>query len=267
MPNINGTIETQVIVTSTVAQTGPVGPPGATGPEGPQGPQGADSTVPGPQGEIGPQGPQGPQGEQGPQGLQGEQGPAGDTGPAGPAGADGADGILFPKTPSGRWLHGWVANFVTNQAPTSGYIPLIVSRGMSIDAAGVNINTAIAGSTVKIALYEDDGTGYPGDMVVDFGTIDSSTTGVKTLTLGSPQAITAGLYWLLSIVSTNTLRLPASIHTGYSLPQSLWHGDVIGTNTTTYHGGYQTSDTSPPTTAPTGMSTNRYITIASVRAA
>lgn len=183
------------------------------------------------------------------------------------SGGGGSSLNLYPKVPSGRWLHGMSAGYVTNQAPSSGYVPILVARDMTIDAGGTNINTSSASSTVKMALYSDDGTGYPGAKVADFGTIDSSTTGQKIQTLGTNVDLTAGLHWILTIPSDNVMRLPVTAHTAWGEPQSLWHGSAIGANTTVYHGGYITTDTAPPATAPSGMSLNRYIAIGSIRAA
>ena len=184
------------------------------------------------------------------------------------AGGGGGSSLnLYPKVPSQRWIHGMAAGFIVNQAPNGGYVPIRVARDMTIDAGGTNINTLSAGSTVKMALYSDDGTGYPGDKVADFGTIDSSTTGQKIQTLGTSVNLSAGLHWILTIPSDTVMRLPVTSHTGWGEPQSLWHGSAIGANTTVYHGGYKTSATEPPATAPSGMSLDRYIAIGSIRAA
>lgn len=181
------------------------------------------------------------------------------------AGGGGSSEYLYPKTPSGKWLHAWVSGFVTNQPPSSGYVPIQIGRSQDFDAAGVNITTGVASATVKIALYADDG-GYPGSLIADFGTVDASTSGAKTLTLGSPISLAAGLYWMLAIINDSTLRLAATAHTTYGQPAALWHGGPAGANTTVYHGGYGTTDTSPPATASAGMITDRYITISSLRA-
>src|SRR5690606_6977592 len=95
---------------------------------------------------------------------------------------------------------------------------------------------------VHLALYDDD-DGYPGSLIADFGIADLSTNGEKILTLGSPIALTAGLYWMLALTNSSTIRLPVTSHTTWGQPATLWHTGPVGANTTTYQGGFTTSDT------------------------
>lgn len=173
----------------------------------------------------------------------------------------------FPRTPPGRWLMAMFNGMVTNQAPNSGFVPIQMLRDQSWDAVGLNINTAASDATVHIALYADDGTGYPGELMMDFGTVDASTTGGKTIDLVEPIALPAGLYWTWAYVSNSSVRLPVTSHTTASLPGTLWHSGPAGSNTTTYQGGYISAAETPPAVAPGGMSTNRWLPIISMRAA
>lgn len=52
-----------------------------------------------------------------------------------------------------------------------------------------------AGSAVRVGLYADDGSGYPGALVADFGTLNAQSTGAKLL--GIPKGITLSpaVYW------------------------------------------------------------------------
>lgn len=59
---------------------------------------------------------------------------------------------------------------------------------------GINISTAgTAGAVVRLGIYKDDGTGIPGALVADWGTVDSSAGGVKNIAITTVLA--PGLYW------------------------------------------------------------------------
>lgn len=72
---------------------------------------------------------------------------------------------------------------------------------------GVNVSTAVASTTVRLGIYKENSG--PGALVVDGGTIDSSTTGDKEATISA--ALDAGLYWLV-----------AQAEGGASDPSLLW---------------------------------------------
>jgi len=72
--------------------------------------------------------------------------------------------------------------------------PFAVVKTITLDRIAINVTTAAAGATARLGIYADDGTTYPGSLVLDAGTVDVSTTGMKTITIS--QELTPGLYWL-----------------------------------------------------------------------
>lgn len=63
----------------------------------------------------------------------------------------------------------------------------------------VAMNVTVAGSStslMRLGIYNDDGSGYPGSLLADWGTVDCTTTGVKTITLGTSLVLPIGLYWI-----------------------------------------------------------------------
>ena len=75
--------------------------------------------------------------------------------------------------------------------------PFIISKTQTIDRMAVNITVLGSGSTPRLGIYTDDGNNYPGTLVVDAGTQDGGSTGIKTYTTGLPITLEAGLYWLV----------------------------------------------------------------------
>ena len=82
------------------------------------------------------------------------------------------------------------------------YLPVEFGAPLTIDRLGVSITTAGAGSTVRLGIYASAANGYPGALLLDAGTIDSSTTGLKEITMS--LAVRAGRYWLAAAAQGGT---------------------------------------------------------------
>jgi hypothetical protein len=81
-------------------------------------------------------------------------------------------------------------------ANTLRAVPLLSASQAVLEAAGVEVTTLVAGATIRLAVYADDGTGYPGALIQDFGTVSAATIGVKLVTALS-VAVPAGTpLWL-----------------------------------------------------------------------
>lgn len=70
-----------------------------------------------------------------------------------------------------------------------------VGCGRVIDEVGVMVQTAALNEEVRIGLYLDDGNGYPGDLLVDFGAMSVSSVGKKTLAASEGIDCGAGPLW------------------------------------------------------------------------
>lgn len=70
---------------------------------------------------------------------------------------------------------------------------LRVSKTTTFDRAALYIPGSGAGSTVRLGIYADDGNNYPGSLVAELGSGDSTSAGTVSLTIN--QALLAGTYW------------------------------------------------------------------------
>lgn len=81
-------------------------------------------------------------------------------------------------------------------------IPFIVARALTVDRLAIHVTIAAAGGAIaRLGIYEDGANLYPGDLVLDAGTVAVDGAAVVAATIN--QALTKGLYWL-AIVSDNT---------------------------------------------------------------
>lgn len=73
--------------------------------------------------------------------------------------------------------------------------PVFIPIEKTLDRIGAEITGAgESGSTLRLGIYRDDGTGFPGALLLDAGTIDATSATVQQITIN--QVITPGVYWI-----------------------------------------------------------------------
>lgn len=172
-------------------------------------------------GEVGPEGPQGPAGADGSQGIQGVAGAAGADGAAGAAGAtgvQGASGLSYQVYPrSGNYvLPAGTGNATSGAMIQSRCYVFTIALTAAATALrlALEVTTAVAATVVRLGLYADD-NGWPGNLILDAGTIDASTTGVKEIVI-SQNLLENVTYWIAGVsqggAATVRMFLPMANH-------------------------------------------------------
>jgi hypothetical protein len=115
----------------------------------------------------------------------------------------------------------------------------------------IEVTTAAASSKGRMALYEVKSNGLPGNILVETGNIDTTTTGIKTGTF-TAKFIHAGTYWSACAQDLSTV-----VFRRYA--QGSYRGSLAGGNTATaahdsginhsLTGGWTTLPTADPTGA------------------
>jgi hypothetical protein len=121
-------------------------------------------------------------------------------------------------------------------------MPFICPKAITLDRIGVYVST-LSTTTARLGIYADDGNCYPGNLLLDAGTIDVTSTGAKKITIS--QALAANtLYWLVIVCAAtpaiycipvagviNILGHPAALGTAqhYGLYATLAYGVLPGT--------------------------------------
>ena len=95
------------------------------------------------------------------------------------------------------------------------YIP-----ATAIKTASVNVTTPQTGGNAHVGIYADNGAGYPGSLVYDFGAQGALTaTGSVTVTPTTAVSLNSGLYWIASIyTATSTFPSVIGITSAYTNP-------------------------------------------------
>jgi len=95
--------------------------------------------------------------------------------------------------------------------------PFIPPATIDIDRICCWVSTLLAGDNVKLCIYEDGDNLYPGALVVDSGAIDTSTTGMKEVTINA-QLTGGKLYWMGYVLNTITTLAFRKFAVGARLP-------------------------------------------------
>lgn len=92
-------------------------------------------------------------------------------------------------------------------------LPILLTKPATFDTIAVNVTAAGgAGSTIRLGIYADNGSGAPGALILDAGTVASDSIGQKTAAI--TQTLGPGLYWLVArdvqVTSAPTITVTAS---------------------------------------------------------
>ena len=91
---------------------------------------------------------------------------------------------VYPKT--GYWMS--EPGALSTGAPSQNvvrYMPLDLPVGTALDRIGIEHTVAGgAGSVIRLGIYNDDGYGQPGSLLIDAGTLDATVAGAfQSLTI------------------------------------------------------------------------------------
>jgi len=115
-------------------------------------------------------------------------------------------GTGFRRTVSGRYYG------ATNHTTSTGVmslnvlylIPFWLPHATVFNEIDVEVTVAAAASTIRLGIYDTDvvNTDRPGNLEIECGSVDSSTTGVKAL--ATSVTLQAGLHWLGAVAQGGT---------------------------------------------------------------
>jgi hypothetical protein len=122
--------------------------------------------------------------------------------------------VAFPRylVQSNALWFGSAATSIANPAsvspPTNSlrFAPIMIPVDCIVNGIAVTVGVAgSAGSTVRLGIYSDS-NGVPDSLVVDAGTVGTSSVGVKTISI-SDETLDAGRWWIAIAGENNTSRL------------------------------------------------------------
>lgn len=116
---------------------------------------------------------------------------------------------------NGSYFTGDMSGIISTKTglSTSYLVRAFIPRAMTVDRIGLEVTTLFAASTIRLAMYTDVND-VPTALILDAGTIDSSSTGYKEITIS--QALNPGWIWLGCCASTSSTAVvrASSLSTG-----------------------------------------------------
>lgn len=98
----------------------------------------------------------------------------------------------------------------TNSALGNGslrFVPFYLPNAVTLARIGGEVTViGDAGSTIRLGIYADDGTGKPGARQIDAGTIAADSATVQEVVIS--LALAAGIYWVCGAVQGVTVTQP-----------------------------------------------------------
>jgi hypothetical protein len=122
-------------------------------------------------------------------------------------------------------------------------VPFFTPVARTVTRLAIHVTTAFAGNA-RLGVYQDNGSIYPGALVLDAGTVDTGTTGLKEITGLNISLAANTLYWLALVANA------ASTIAGISLGQGwtpLGYGISLATQGSSLWTVSYTYDTLPAT--------------------
>ena len=106
--------------------------------------------------------------------------------------------MVEPVLATARYYQG---NLRVGELATGGGIddrlrlsPWWIPHDVAVDRIGVEVTTGQATGSTRLGIYESGSDGLPDKLLIDAGTIDSSTTGFKEITI-DVKLVGQHLYW------------------------------------------------------------------------
>jgi len=75
----------------------------------------------------------------------------------------------------------------------------------------VQVNAGAASSTVRMGIYESDSSGFPSTLLLDAGTVSSTTSGQKSIVVN--QTLSSGRFWIAAVSQGGTPTMQTQTNT------------------------------------------------------
>jgi hypothetical protein len=129
----------------------------------------------------------------------------------------------------GGYSSGQAATNSTVVANTLYALPIFISQNCTATVMATDVETLVASSNARMGIYNDS-AGLPGTLLLDAGTVATTSVGTKTIT-GLSQALTPGQYWL-AVIYDHTPGVKS--HNTNGLLPTLGSSNTIGPSSTNY---------------------------------
>ena len=132
--------------------------------------------------------------------------------------ADALQKQIMPAIQSDRYYFSYAGNSVTTRTMTADRLylmPLQIPNAITATRIGINVTTGVSG-LARLGIYADSGGSPSGAPLLDAGTVDTTTTGEKEITIS--LALQPGLYWIGLVTNAASVLTAESLSAGQNVP-------------------------------------------------
>jgi hypothetical protein len=141
------------------------------------------------------------------------------------SGVGGGLGYIYPTSGAYFAPTASKASGTYNTATTTNAMIVLLGKAVTLTELAVKVTSAgDAGSTIRLGIYNDNGSHYPGTLLVDLGTVTGGSTGVQTIS-SLTQALSAGAYWFTATIQNVTTTAPTLTGAAPGVPYADMYGD------------------------------------------
>ena len=175
---------------------------------------------------------------------------------------------IFPTpTQASRWLYGFgvIGTFLQVDGQPA-FTPMLIGSTTAIDRIAVSVTGAgSAGSLVRLGIYKQKNNGSELELILDAGTVDSSSTGEKEITIS--ETLSPGIYFFLASSQGGAATKPTLRTKRQHSPVPV-NATAFGNHVTTTDSVIFTNLTGAfPATTANGVASERLSTYVTVRTA
>jgi hypothetical protein len=114
-----------------------------------------------------------------------------------------APSSIIKGTTYNRW-HGSGKVYASPSSNSSGVNTLRastfqVNEAITIDTIQTEVVTLVGGSSFRLGIYSDNGSFYPGSLILDTGSLSGAANAVVPFTITPNLTLQPGLYWLVIV--------------------------------------------------------------------
>jgi hypothetical protein len=150
--------------------------------------------------------------------------------------------VLIEQYPHGLVVKGathdrFFGSAIVQQSPSTGTSglnqlrasPFLVTKSLSLDTIQAEVTTFVGGANFRLGIYADEGSCYPGALLLDTGNLSGAANAVVSFTITPSLVLPPGLYWLAIVADASiTFRAPNAVASGF--PNLLGRNSSMGIN-------------------------------------
>jgi len=114
------------------------------------------------------------------------------------------------------------------------WVPFVLNETITLSSLNIKVATAQAGGAVIVGIYDATTGHLPNALLASSPSLDCSTAGIKTYTLGTPITLNAKTIYFVAVFGASSGTAPSLTAAGTQYSKSVLHTQDAGSVTNSY---------------------------------